>query len=304
MHEQQEFTKDVYALVTDRIIELLKVGTIPWQKPWTDAGLPRNIISKRPYRGINIMLLNALGYEQNLFLTWKQIKTISASVKKGEKGQFVVFFKRIELVKEINGEQKTENKYVLRYYKVFNVSQCTNIPEAFFPPQLLTAPDPIWQCEQVVEGMPKCPGIVHKKQQAYYDPLADVINMPKLKSFASSESYYGTLFHELVHSTGHKTRVGRKEVFDNPAYGTKPYSLEELVAEMGACYLKSHVGIPIESFANNAAYINGWLDVFAHDMRFLIRAAARAQEGVEYILNAKPHEEQETSPADETVSAG
>ena len=304
MHEQQEFSKDVYALVTDRIIELLKAGTIPWQKPWTDAGLPRNIISKRPYRGINIMLLNALGYEQNLFLTWKQIKTISASVKKGEKGQFVVFFKRLELSKEEQDKEKALHKYVLRYYKVFNISQCTGIPEAFFPSQAVQEHDPIWQCEKVLEDMPLCPKVVHKKQEAYYDPLNDVINMPKLKSFDTREGYYGTLFHELVHSTGHKERVGRKEVFDNPAYGTKPYSLEELVAEMGACYLKSHVGIPIESFANNAAYINGWLDVFAHDMRFLIRAAARAQEAVEYILNLRPHEEHEDTPADEAVSVG
>lgn len=304
MHEQQEFTKDVYALVTNRIIELLKETMVPWRQPWTDGGLPRNIVSKRPYRGINIMLLNALGYEQNLFLTWKQIKTIGASVKKGEKGQFVVFFKRIEIAKEVSGKQEVSHKYVLRYYKVFNVAQCTNIPEAFFPAPTVQEHDPIWQCEKVLEGMPNCPPIQHKKNIAYYDPQADLINMPKFKSFELSEEYYGTLFHELIHSTGHKSRVGRKEVFDNPAYGTAPYSIEELVAEMGACYLRSHVGIPIERLKNSAAYIKNWLEVFEHDVRFVIKAASRAQEAVEYILNAKPLEEQDDAPAAEQEVVG
>src|SRR5438128_2706093 len=88
--------KDVYSLVTDKIIEMLEAGTIPWRKPWTEAGLPRNLLSKRPYSGINLLLLNSMAFAHNFFLTWKQIKTIGGSVKKGEKGIIVVFQKMME----------------------------------------------------------------------------------------------------------------------------------------------------------------------------------------------------------------
>lgn len=98
-----------------------------------NTGLPKNLISKRPYQSINLLLLNSLSYEQNLFLTWKQLKIFGGSVKKGEKGTIVVFNKIIESQTENNREIKVEKKFFLRYYKVFNVSQCTDIPSAFIP---------------------------------------------------------------------------------------------------------------------------------------------------------------------------
>ncbi len=275
---------DVYSLVTDKIIELLGAGTIPWRKPWTEAGIPMNLISKRPYRGINLLLLNSLGYEQNLFLTWKQLKTISGSVKKGEKGIIVVFNKIIEHQIEKNGETKVEKKSFLRYYKVFNVAQCNNIPSAFMP--LLEHNDhvPLDECQRVINEMIDCPIIRHEDIEAYYVPAMDYINMPIISSFDSATNYYGTLFHELIHSTGHQKRIGRKEVFQNPRYGTEMYSLEELVAEMGSCYLKSHTGTPIADLDNSAAYIREWLEVFKGDKRFVVMAASKAQQAVEYIL--------------------
>ncbi|MEO6730314.1 MAG: zincin-like metallopeptidase domain-containing protein [Ferruginibacter sp.] len=280
--ENTSVASDVYSLVTDKIIELLEAGTIPWHKPWTDAGLPRNLISKRPYRGINHLLLNAMGFSQNQFLTWKQLKTIGGSVKKGEKGILVVFNKMIEQQKE--GETKIEKKSFLRYYKVFNVAQCNDIPSAFIPPSEQRDHEPLYECEQIIEGMADCPLIRHEDDEAHYVPALDYINMPHLSSFDSSPDYYGTLFHELIHSTGHQKRIGRKEVYENPHYGTEMYSLEELVAEMGSCYLKSHTGIPIAELENNAAYIRDWLEVFKGDKRIVVMAASRAQQAVEYIL--------------------
>lgn len=289
---QTENMRDVYTLVTDHIITHLEKGVIPWRKPWTETGIPQNLISKRPYRGINILLLNALGYEQNLFLTWKQIKTIGASVNKGEKGNFVVFQKMTETTVEKDGKPVVEKKYILRYYKVFNVHQCKDIPEAFMPKEQEVL-DTLLECQAVLANMQNPPTIVHKKHEAFYHPAEDYINMPKMKSFERQEAYYGTLFHELMHSTGHQSRVGRKEVFERIKFGSEAYSLEELVAEMGACYLKSYTGIPIALLENNAAYIKGWLEVLKNDTRFIVRAASRAQQGVEYILKTVPEKVQE-----------
>ncbi len=288
-NNQDKKPVDVYQVVTNRIIELLEQGTVPWRKPWTEKGLPMNGVTKRPYRGINMMLLNSLDYPHNLFMTWKQIKTIGGSVKKGETGSLVVFTKMIDKEVDRNGKKEIERKSMLRYYKVFNIDQCTDIPVPFLPKEN-TEVVPLLECAAIVEGMKDAPKIVHKKPNAFYMPSEDYVNMPRMKTFATSEDYYGTLFHELLHSTGHQSRLSRKEIYENPKFGTDMYSLEELVAEIGSCYLKSYAGLPIADMANNAAYIESWLEVFKGDTKILIKAASRAQQAVEYILNPKVEE--------------
>jgi len=280
--EQTTSMIDIYAIVTNRIIELLKMGTVPWRKPWTDAGLPRNLLSGRLYRGINVMLLNAGGFKQNLFLTWNQIKTIKASVIPGEKGTLVIFQKWIESKKE--GEVAGKKQPFLRYYKVFNVAQCKDIPKGYLVEAKGRDNSPLWTCEQIVENMKDCPLIKHEQSEAYYSAALDCINLPDLKRFKNSEAYYSTLFHELIHSTGHQKRIGRKAVYENPEFGSDAYSMEELIAEMGTCYLQSYAGIPIEELGNNAAYIHNWLQVFEGDNQFVIKAASYAQRAVDYIL--------------------
>src|SRR5688572_956849 len=115
---------DVYEIVTNRIIALLEQGTIPWQKPWTEVGVPMNLLSKRPYRGINLWLLLSLEYSRNLFLTWDQLKKIGGSVKQGEHGQVVVFWKTSQINVESEGGERPKSIPLLRYYKVFNIDQC------------------------------------------------------------------------------------------------------------------------------------------------------------------------------------
>jgi antirestriction protein ArdC len=125
---------DVYELVTNRIIELLEAGTVPWQKPWTEAGVPMNLLSKRPYRGINLWLLLSLNYERNLFLTWDQLKKIGGSVQQGQHGHIVVFWKNVKKQPEELDEQNNPKMIpMLRYYKVFNVDQCRDIPKELVP---------------------------------------------------------------------------------------------------------------------------------------------------------------------------
>lgn len=296
MEPKQEQSIDVYSLVTNRIIELIETGTIPWRKPWTEKGIPRNLISKRPYRGINLLLLNSLNYDHNLFLTWKQIKTIGGSVIKGEKAHLVIFTKMVE-TEERTKNDKPKLKPFLRYYKVFNIEQCKDLPVEFMPKENESHTNILF-CDEVVENMPSRPKIQFKSKEAYYQPDKDFINMPKSNSFETIEEYYGVLFHELIHSTGHESRLNRKEVIEKIVFGSESYSLEELTAEMGACFLKSHCGLNIEDLSNNAAYIEHWLERLKNDKRFIVHASARAQKAVEYILNDKP-EMEETDHKDE-----
>lgn len=282
---------DVYAIVTDRIIKQLEQGTVPWKRPWADAGIPQNLLSRRPYRGINVWLLSSLGYQQNLFLTWKQIKELGGSVKKDERSELVIFTRWIE--KKAKGKDeiaKVKKMPFLRYYKVFNVAQCEGLPTDKIPPLNTRENNPIEACEAIYQNMPNAPEIHEDHDFAYYMGHGDYVNMPYIEMFESSESYYAVLFHELIHSTGHPARLNRKEWLKETSYATSnmdKYSLEELVAEMGACYLESMAGIIDTRFAQNASYIDGWLARLRSDRRFIVIAAALAQRAVDYILNVR-----------------
>ena len=290
MQETKEL-KDVYQIVTNEITKQLEKGTVPWRQPWGDAGIPRNVITNRPYKGINMLLLSSLGYAHNLFLTYNQVnKELGGKIKKGEEGHTVVWWSIKDKPAE-DGEEQTENTKVpiLRYYKVFNIDQCENLNLDNIPPFVIF--EPVHSAEQIVLDMPKCPEIKFKENKAYYEPLRDFINMPKKEKFEKPEAYYSTLFHELVHSTGHHSRLSRPELIQMEEFGSSAYSKEELVAEIGSCYLQSIVGIGNE-MENSAAYIQGWLDRLKNDKWLLLTASSLAQKAVEFILNIKPESEE------------
>jgi antirestriction protein ArdC len=299
MSKTNQTTKkaDVYQIITDRIIQQLEQGVIPWRKPWTEAGVPQNLISRRPYRGINVWLLASLNYRQNYFLTFKQVKELGGTVKKGEKSNMVVFTKWEEKEDKDTGEMKKVP--FLRYYYVFNIAQCQGIPEEMIPPIPKRNNNPIEACDEIIRSMPQKPVIRHQGQRAFYDPMCDYINMPAMESFINSESYYGTLFHELIHSTGHSSRLNRKEVTEMKGITSEPYSIEELTAELGACYLKSDAGIFTDDASDSAAYIQSWLLKLRNDKRFIVYASAQAQRVVEFILGIKV----ETEPVKEVAHA-
>jgi len=276
---------DVYSRVTNRIIELLEKGVIPWRQPWQPNGMPKNLISQRPYTGINAMLLNSLEFTQNHFLTWHQLRQIGGHVKKGEKGALIVFQTKTEKVTEKNNELVVEKRSILKYYFVYNVEQCVNIPVKYL--QYTKIPKEIVNksCEKIIQEMPLCPTIYYRGGEAYYVPKHDYINMPKLQFFESMEAFYETLFHELVHSTGASHRLARKSVYEDINFGSETYSFEELIAEIGSCYLTTIGGVGLGNLENNASYIQGWLNVLQNDKKFIIQAASKAQRAVEYILN-------------------
>jgi antirestriction protein ArdC len=272
-------TTDVYQIITNRIILQLEQEIIPWRKPWAQGGHPQNLFTKRYYTGINTWLLGSLGYAQNYFLTWKQIKAVGASVKKGEQAAMVIFYRPAE------GQAES----VLRYYWLYNIEQVDHLPEILTIPY---PPDTINQlsaCDEIIERMPNCPIIKHGKQAAYYNPIKDYINMPKQGSFASIESYYSTQFHELIHSTGHSSRLNRKEIAEPSTFASDSYSIEELTAEIGACYLNSIAGIVNKEFDNSVAYIKGWIEVLKNDPRLIVYASGQAQRATDYILRVQSY---------------
>ena len=284
---------DVYALVTNKIIEQLSVGTIPWQKPWTDAGVPRNLISGKPYNGINALLLGMEGYEDNRFLTFDQVNRVGGKVRRGAKGHSVVFWKEPEKKEETEAEVTTEKKKggSLWYRTVFNISQCDKLPDRYLSQN--RQPEDIPSCESIIQQMPNCPRIQHKEPKAYYQVVEDFINMPKRKAFKTDSGYYSTLFHELVHSTGHDSRVAREGVVEMSEFGDEMYSKEELVAEIGTCYLLAYANVTGE-FKNSTAYIQGWLSKLQNDKLMIFKAASEAQKAVNYILNMQYEKENES----------
>lgn len=286
--------KNVYEIITERIMDQLEKGTVPWHKPWGGAaqGDPQNLISKKPYHGINYFLTACQGYSSPYWLTYKQASEMKGSVRKGEKGTPVIYWNWIQRTKKESpdsGEEITKNIPFLRYYTVFNSDQC-DLPEGKVPSiEMPNNPlSPIESCEKITSRMPKRPEIRYGEQRAYYRPSSDSVNMPKFNTFNSAEEFYSTLFHELTHSTGHASRLNRSGITELTYFGSCNYSKEELVAEMGAAFLCGHVGIENKTIDNSASYINSWLSKLKNDKKLVIVAAAQAQKAADYILDKKP----------------
>jgi antirestriction protein ArdC len=287
---------DVYQLVTDQVIALLEKGIVPWQKPWNSAGMPMNLVSKRPYRGINLWLLNALSYELNLWVTFDQLKKIGGSVIKGEHGQIVVFWKLVKKVpEELDSTGKAKMVPLLQYYKLYNVAQCRDVPRNLIPVVDASAEpvDPIAECEAILNYVPDMPLIRFQGKQAYYNVEKDEIVLPKMKDFKSSPAYYSTLYHELIHASGAPRRLNRKTLTDMVPFGTPSYALEELIAEMGSAFLCRFSGILPAEMDNMVAYIDNWLGVLKKDKRFIITASGQAQKAVDFLLNRQDNESKE-----------
>jgi antirestriction protein ArdC len=294
---------DVYSIITERIIEKLEQGTIPWHKPWRSIGAPRNLVSKKSYRGINVWLLAAQGYVSPYWATIRQINELGGQVREGEKATPVVFWRIYVDGVEVkaNGdeqeprhehrEERGNRRFVLRYYSVFNSEQCElpgEVTERLALPEERQL-DPIEACEKILVGMPNPPEIVHAGDKAFYSPTTDRVTMPPRSLFESAEEYWCTLWHECGgHATGHPKRLNRESIKEAAPFGSATYSVEECVAEMTAAYLCGVTGIENRTIDNSAAYIAGWLKKkLRDDRKLIVHAAAQAQRACDYVLNAK-----------------
>lgn len=281
--------RDIYEQTTDRIIASLEAGVVPWHKPWVDVGgQARNLNSNRVYRGINPFLLAltslAEGYTDPRWATFKGMKKKGGSIRKGEKGTRVIFWKLLEIKpKDDADEEETRKIPILRDYVVFNVEQAEwedgipALPEENLNEDL----EHDVAAEAIVEGyLLHGPELTIGGDSAYYSPHFDRVGLPELKQFESSEAYYAAAFHELTHSTGHESRLDRGLKGD---FGDEPYAKEELVAEFGAAMLSGVAGLDVEK-TQDAAYIANWLKALKDDHKLVVVAAAQAQKASDLIL--------------------
>lgn len=288
----------VYDVINSRIMELLEQGTVPWRKTWNAASnQPKNLISKKEYRGINIFILACQEYSSPWFLTFNQCRSKGGHVRKGEKSTPVIFWKWLD--KRDAGSDDDETVTVngkipmLRYYSVFNLQQTEGIEHPPSPETTVTPFTTIERAEQIVANMPLRPDIHYGGNQPAYSPVLDYVKVPVREAFESPEEFYATSYHELIHSTGHARRIGRKGILEPSFFGSHEYSKEELVAEMGAAFLCGHAGIE-RTIENSAAYIQGWLKALKNDKKLLIMAASQAQKASDYILNRQGGEDDST----------
>lgn len=281
----EKSNRSIYEAVNDIILGHLEGGTVPWRQTWIGKGLPVNRLTRRPYRGINRILLNLLPYPTGEFVSFNQAKDLGGRIRKGEKGHMVVFWKWIEPQRdeEAEIEQDLSKFPYIQYHTVWNVAQCEGV-EPLDPPAPASEIPPHDLAEQTIGNMRDRPQIAFDGLEAYYDVRRDLVNVPERGHFESTGTYYSVLFHELVHSTGHPKRLCRKGITETIRFGSNDYSFEELVAEIGACYLLSHCGIVPDNFSNNAAYIAGWMRKLRQERYAFIHAAVSAQRALDYIL--------------------
>lgn len=298
--EATTFTSNLYEEVTNKIISMIQQGVAPWRRTWSTYGLARNYGTDHIYTGINLILMNNTMHPIPYFLTFNQVKEQGGRIKKDAKAEKVIYFdvyykdgndktltKEEAIQRRKNGEEIQILKFI-KYYNVFAIEDIEGI-EFEIPEMELKPNEKIARCESIIENMPKRPELRQiNANRACYAPELDFVNMPAIEQFESAEYYYATFFHELVHSTGHASRLKREEVMNPQKFGGIPYSKEELVAEMGASFLCSSVQIDYDNIVeNSASYLAGWLKVLKEDSKFIFQVASEAQRAADYILNRR-----------------
>jgi antirestriction protein ArdC len=288
---------DLYAETTARIVAALERGVAPWVRPWSTGvdTLPLNAGTKRPYRGINVVLLAleaaASGYALNRWLTFRQADELGGQVRRGERGTTVVFWKlrKVDATADAHPDQSEPELHervipLLRAYTLFNVAQVDGLPQ-----ELLATPVVAWEPEARAEELLLMSGAIirHGGARAYYQPATDEIHLPPRQSFPAGTRYYATALHELTHWTSHPTRCKREL---GKRFGDSAYAAEELIAEIGASFLCAHARIDGQ-LEHAASYVESWLRILRTDKRAVFALATKAQQAADYVLKlAQPPE--------------
>jgi len=284
---------DIYQTVTNNILAAMENGIIPWRKPFKTSfsPIPINFSTGKVYRGINVFLLNLAclqyGYPKNVWLTFRQAKQMGGYVKKGQSSETILFWKSIAIneknLSQVEESESIKNVYIARTYNVFNIDQCEGIDT---DSEILSTARSMGSCENVYARYPEIRPEVNLGLSSFYVPALDQIRIPGVGDFHSASDYYATLFHELVHSTGHVSRLNREGISEAKHSNKIRYSKEELIAEMGASFLCAFTGIEKPDLTNNsAAYLQSWLQVFKQDKTMVVKAASQAQNAVDFILD-------------------
>lgn len=288
---------DVYAIVTDRFISALESGEIPWKKSWIGARYAWSRTTGKAYSLLNQLLLGETGE----YATFKQIVAEKdGKVNKGAKAKVVTFWKMFDSKTETDDEGKPKKIPMLRYYQVFNVKNDTNLDVKKHKEMMQTFDTaPIEEIDGIIKAYAdRCKvKIVTVKgtDSAYYSPTEHEVHLPSVEQFKSVAEYYSTAFHELVHSTGHKSLLNRFEK-GSTRFGSDVYSKEELVAEIGTACILHRLGIETDdSFKNSTAYIQNWVKQLKEDKKMIVSASSKAEKAVQLIFG-----EVETNEADAT----
>ena len=291
---------DVYTRVTNKILADLERGNLIWLQPW-QAGHQAGPVSRplraggKAYRGINVLMLWAAAMEKHyscpLWLTYKQAAALGGQVRKGEKGSLVVYANEITRTDTDDNGADVEIKIpFMKGYTVFNAEQVDGLPGHFYatvPPltneiERLDAAEAFFANTKIT--------IQHGGNRAFYSVDRDIVQMPEFRSFLDGESYYATLGHECCHATRHPARLNRD--FGRKRYGDAGYAMEELVAEIGAAFLCSDLGITPEIREDHAGYIASWLTVLKNDTRAIFAAAGHAQKAADFLKGLQPQTEE------------
>lgn len=313
MEKEMPDQSKIYQLVTNRIVEQLQDHLISYDKPWVSVGMDgqmaHNAETGNRYKGVNQFMLGDTvekkGYLLNQWLTFKQIKTLGGSVRKGEKASHVIAYVKEykdtqgvkydeKDMKEMDVERKTELGIIARSYvvshPVFNVFQTQGLPEKYYHIPSTPLPGP-FEIDEKAEKLLSHSGAKIEYEQrnaAFYSPEHDVIKMPVRAQFNGKEPFYETALHELGHWTGHESRLDRF----NKRTDEKQYAQEELVAELTSAFLCAELGFS-KPITNNAAYIKSWLEKLEGDKRYIVKAAAQAEKAAEYVWHLHRQKERD-----------
>jgi antirestriction protein ArdC len=288
--------KDIHAAMTERFVEQLRAGSVPWQRPWRSV---QNIISRKAYRGINSLTLGSTPFGSPFWMTFRQAHELGGHIRKGERSSPVIYWKFLER-RDANGRPVLTSKgkpaYVpfIRWSNVFNLDQTEGVraPELPVAPETMPAQA---RAEALVDKANLGP-IRREGFAATYSPTEDIIRIPAPTLFRSSEDYYHTLFHEMTHATGHASRLDREGITNPIKFASERYSKEELIAELGAAFLSNEAGILDQvRFDNSAAYLQSWIRKLEDDPTLLVSAASHAQRSFDWVTGQTPEEQESLS---------
>ncbi|MBB5278200.1 antirestriction protein ArdC [Rhizobium rosettiformans] len=292
---------DIYTRITERIVEDLEQGVRPWMKPWSAANTHSRISrpvrhNGLPYSGMNVLLLwseqVSRGFSSSMWMTFKQALELGGAVRKGETGSTVVFASRFtKSVADGNGNDVDREIPFLKAYSVFNIEQIDGLPDTYHAPPAKVR-DPVERIARADLFFRNTGAVIrHGGNQAYYSPIKDVIQMPPFEAFRDAAGHAAVLSHELTHWTAAAHRVGRD--LSRYTKDRTDRAREELIAELGSCFLCADLGIApeLEPRPDHASYLQSWLSVLANDKRVIFQAAAHAQRAVSFLHSLQPESE-------------
>lgn len=306
MNTTQTERTSVYERITQQIIHAIESGTAQYRMPWhsrgADSALPVNAVTRKPYRGVNILCLSAQAaertYPSHLWATFNQWKELGANVRKSEKATLIVFWKFWRDEEEAEGEDRKGNQRCMaRAYFVFNAAQV----DGYALPEIPTIPEATRIAS--AETFFAATGATIKEQgnRAFYRPATDEIVMPPFTHFKKAEYFYSTLAHEVTHFTARPERCNRTEALA-VRFGSEAYAMEELIAELGSAFLSADLGLALEPRTDHAGYIENWLGVLKKDNRAIFAAAAKAQAAIDWLHAQQQAKEASMGPVEGMVA--